>query len=249
MSNGKKIVRRRRKKRKIKYFRILFLLLILFGMLYFLLNLGIFKISNIEIQGSKKVDQALILEKADYVLGDSVIFTSKKKLANAVKSIPYIESVKVKKRLPAKIILEVVERKPSIAVPYKDVFLLLDEKGVFLEETSSLMLDLTIMEKLEFSSMPVSGMNIDEYLVDENVAKFISLAVPNKAFKEFKKVSFEEERIGITLMDDIEVAFGGYNNIEYKLDVLNTILDKEQDRASINMILMEEGPGFILVRE
>lgn len=112
-----------------------------------------------------------------------------------------------------------------------------------------MMLDLTIMEKVEFSSMPVSGMSIEEYLVNENVAKFISLAVPNKAFKEFKKVSFEEERIGITLMDDIEVAFGGYNNIEYKLDVLNTILDKEQDRESINMILMEEGPGFILVRE
>ncbi|NLY20024.1 MAG: FtsQ-type POTRA domain-containing protein [Tissierellia bacterium] len=247
----KKIVKKRRKKRrKIKYFRIFFLLAIFLGICYFILNLGLFKISKIDVMGNKKVETEAILEKTDYLMGKSIFFTRKSTVEKSVKSIPYVDTVKVKKKFPSKVELTVEERKPSIMIPNKDKFLLIDSTGTFLEEVESFTYDLTIIEKIDLNGDPKSGDKIFDFIVDDRIDNFLELALSKSVFSYFEKLHFDEKETVIDLNNGIKVAFGSYNNMEYKLDVLQKILDDvEKDGTNATMILMEEGPYPVLVTD
>ena len=68
---------------------------------------------------------------------------------------------------------------------------------------------------------------------------------------KFKSINLEENKAELVLYNDVFVAFGSYNNVEYKLKVLDQMIASIEDDSTRNasMILMEEGPDPVLVYE
>ncbi len=83
----------------------------------FFISFGL-KIESVEIGGNKTVPTDIILEKIFWSLGDvhskSIILLDLEKLRNDLTSIGWIESVDIKKKLPDKLIITVIERTPKL---------------------------------------------------------------------------------------------------------------------------------------
>ena len=94
-----------------------------------------FNISEITVTGDTVYSSEDIIEKSGVVIGDNLIFTSKKKINEQVSTqLPYVGSVKVKRRLPTQLELIVTKTDAVYAVVIDGYYTLLDANGKVLEK-------------------------------------------------------------------------------------------------------------------
>lgn len=244
------IRKRRKKKRKIKYFRIFAVFLLFTGLIYAFLNLPIFNIRSIRVSGNEKVDTDLIISTSGLSKNDSYFFIDKDSIKKNIQDISLLEEVKIKRKLPFEVEIIVVERKAASTVQLSDKYLLVDRFGIVIDESESLMLNLTVLNGIGNEDNILVGENIFTYAGEEE-NKLLELVFNGENIYKFKSITLEEDQAELVLKKDIVVAFGSYNDVEYKLNVIDQMVKKIEEDSTKNasMILMEEGPDPILVYE
>ncbi|MBU0579995.1 MAG: FtsQ-type POTRA domain-containing protein, partial [Candidatus Margulisbacteria bacterium] len=114
--------------------------LIVFSLLFFILlqgwqffvNIPLWKLSEVEVNGNLYWDQNLILSQIEMPLGESIFAIDLKKLKEKVESLPQIKAVKPKRKLPATIILNIEERIPWAKTSINGENIILDYDGKIL---------------------------------------------------------------------------------------------------------------------
>ena len=126
--------RRKKNKRKKLIFRAVLCFVFLCIGIIFALTM-FFNISEITVTGDTVYSSEDIIEKSGVVIGDNLIFTSKKKINEQVSTqLPYVGSVKVKRRLPTQLELIVTKTDAVYAVVIDGYYTLLDANGKVLEK-------------------------------------------------------------------------------------------------------------------
>lgn len=229
--SGKVTVKERKKKRKVA--RIIFFFVIFGAMIagvYLLLTLKAFNLENVELNETMKYSKEDIVNKAGIEIGKNIFieyFTSDKK---AVTTLPYVESIKLKLKLPNEIKIDVVERTCKYFAYDKDnnKFFSLSDDGYILEEVdiNSKKNDEILLTGVTFDDEVMLGKKIN----DTDLSK---IEIYKKIEKEFKKdeisgkitkVSFENSLTTITINDKLNIIFPNDTDLEYKMVFLKTIL-------------------------
>lgn len=229
--SGKVTVKERKKKRKVA--RIIFFFVIFGAMIagvYLLLTLKAFNLENVELNETMKYSKEDIVNKAGIEVGKNIFieyFTSDKK---AVTTLPYVESIKLKLKLPNGIKIDVVERTSKYFAYDKDnnKFFSLSDDGYILEEVdiNSKKNDEILLAGVTFDDEVMLGKKIN----DTDLSK---IEIYKKIEKEFKKdeisgkitkVSFENSLTTITINDKLNIIFPNDTDLEYKMVFLKTIL-------------------------
>lgn len=229
--SGKVTVKERKKKRKVA--RIIFFFVIFGAMIagvYLLLTLKAFNLENVELNETMKYSKEDIVNKAGIEVGKNIFteyFTSDKK---AVTTLPYVESIKLKLKLPNEIKIDVVERTSKYFAYDKDnnKFFSLSDDGYILEEVdiNSKKNDEILLTGVTFDDEVMLGKKIN----DTDLSK---IEIYKKIEKEFKKdeisgkitkVSFENSLTTITINDKLNIIFPNDTDLEYKMVFLKTIL-------------------------
>lgn len=229
--SGKVTVKERKKKRKVA--RIIFFFVIFGAMIaggYLLLTLKAFNLENVELNETMKYSKEDIVNKAGIEVGKNIFieyFTSDKK---AVTTLPYVESIKLKLKLPNGIKIDVVERTSKYFAYDKDnnKFFSLSDDGYILEEVdiNSKKNDEILLTGVTFDDEVMLGKKIN----DTDLSK---IEIYKKIEKEFKKdeisgkitkVSFENSLTTITINDKLNIIFPNDTDLEYKMVFLKTIL-------------------------
>ena len=229
--SGKVTVKERKKKRKVA--RIIFFFVIFGAMIagvYLLLTLKAFNLENVELNETMKYSKEDIVNKAGIEVGKNIFieyFTSDKK---DVTTIPYVESIKLKLKLPNGIKIDVVERTSKYFAYDKDnnKFFSLSDDGYILEEVdiNSKKNDEILLTGVTFDDEVMLGKKIN----DTDLSK---IEIYKKIEKEFKKdeisgkitkVSFENSLTTITINDKLNIIFPNDTDLEYKMVFLKTIL-------------------------
>lgn len=246
----RKVSRRRKKKKKIKYFRILMAFVVVVLLVIGFFNLPIFNITNINVVGNERVDQASVINASGFEIGDSFIFFNKENIEEKILNLPLVEEVRVKRNFPNNINIEVSERKPASTVQLLESFLLLDRFGYVIDKVDNLMLNLTLLKGIEENDSINIGDQIFEF-VSEEKNNLLKLMYNGDNIYKYKMITLEDHQAELILSNDIVVGFGSYNNVEYKLDVIDQMVKtiEEDSSRQASMILMEEGPNPILVYE
>lgn len=126
--------RRKKNKRKKLIFRAVLCFVFLCIGIIFALTM-FFNISEITVTGDMVYSSEDIVEKSGVVIGDNLIFVSKKKINEQVSTeLPYVGSVKVKRHLPTKLELIVTKTEAAYAVVIDGYYTLLDSNGKVLEK-------------------------------------------------------------------------------------------------------------------
>ena len=179
---------------------------------------------------TSKYSKQDIVNKAGIEVGKNIFIEYFKSDKKAVTTLPYVESIKLRLKLPNEININVVERTSKYFAYDKDSgkFFSLSEDGYILEE-----IDINGKKNDEIL---LTGVTFDDDVMLGKKINDIDLSkidIYKKIEKEFKKdnisgnitkVSFENSLTTITINDKLNIIFANDSDLEYKMVFLKTIL-------------------------
>ncbi len=132
---------KRDKQRKIKQVIMSFILLVLVVCLGVVLSLTVFfKISKIEVTGDKVYSESLVASKCGVELGDNLFRVNADKVNKSlVSTLPYVDSVAVKRKMPGTLIIDITAAKETAAISAKKGFILLGSNGRVLDSDANML--------------------------------------------------------------------------------------------------------------
>ncbi|AWZ48232.1 hypothetical protein C3495_05105 [Clostridiaceae bacterium 14S0207] len=137
IENKDKLLKRRRRRRKQK--RIILITILLSTILITMaVKLPYFNITSVKVQGNKNASIDEIKKEANSVLNQNIFLFSGKEIKQKLIGNKYIHDVKVNKKLPNKVIINIEEREASFYVKQEKEYLITDVKGNVLEKRNNI---------------------------------------------------------------------------------------------------------------
>ena len=211
------------------------LLVIALGGTIYYLTTPVFNIADIKVYGNEKNSPETYISLSKINLGTTNIFAITNNSINKnIKENPYVEEVKLERKLPNTIELYITERKVSYQIKYSDRYIFLDNQGHILE-ISEEKKDVPIIEG--FSTIK-GNINVGQRLLEEDLIK---LNVVAKFINHCKYNTIENKITDIDVTDDTNyivyfkkdkktVYLGDASNLNERLSLLKTILINEKDK-------------------
>jgi cell division protein FtsQ len=219
---------------------IFFFILILLCMITFIIivKTDIFQVKSVACYGNYKVSKEEILKDSGILLGNNIF---KEKISNIRLNLmknPYIKVANVHRKLPNKILVHIVERTESAAIPFMDQFLIIDEEGMVLKSVLKPG-KLKVIKGLAFSNF-IEGEVLkvkDKEQLDKALQIVKGIDKNKIAIKELDIT--DKKNILIRFTDDLICEMGEAKKLDYRLSLLPYILIdlKEKDiiRGVIDM--------------
>ncbi|WP_353094063.1 FtsQ-type POTRA domain-containing protein [Tissierella praeacuta] len=245
----KKLSRVEKKMRRRRFF-FQSLLLISFILLLsaFALNSNLFIIDNIKVLGNNKVQKDNAINVSSINIGENIFKISTRSGEKNLRKLPYIKEVKIKRKFPRGIIIDIIERKAIIQIKEISSIMLLDIEGNILDIVDSEDEKLPLLLGLNIGDKKI-GNNIFSMTEIKEGIEFITEGQAAGVLSKMKKIDMvDNNNVNIVLIDGITVAFGTLYNVKYKVSLLNEILkDIEEKQLPCKMILMDRGDNPIIV--
>ena len=194
---------RKRRKRK-KVMKVVIIILIILVIIFCLISRQPkYDIASIEVTGNKQMTKNEIISDSEIKVGDNIFKMNVLLKEKKMKLNPFYSKVDIKREFPDKITIDVEERKPTIAFPYGEKFVLINSDGIVMKLSDenprlSEIVGVTIksMERGE-----VLKTNDDELF--EKSLEFLSLVDENDLF--FKRIDLRKKNAKLNDYDNLYV--------------------------------------------
>ncbi len=220
---------KKKRKRAIRRRRVLLLLLLASAVISICLFTPLFNVKTVEVTGNELISAEQILQTAAVPQEINIFKISKKNIKKAVLQIPEIETVRVRRRLPAKIRLEVTETRPTMYFPYMTGFAVTNENG----RVMALADDAAGLDLLYITGLEIKNAKICEKISVQDTVKFdiildtIRVLRDAGLLSEIRSCHFDSvTEFYLYLTDGTKVIFGKTTDMAYKISVLSNILPK-----------------------
>ena len=230
---------KRKKQRRITFVVILLLIAVILA----LLLTPFFDVKYIDVSGHSKVSQKTIVETSGIEYGENIFKLNVKKMKNKLRGVPYIDDVKVIRKLPDVVVFEICERIPAFAIKAGEQFVLMDENGRFLEivKQNSLPLVNGLKTRVE----------LGKFIGDEHPEFFENFKEQYNLLKE----NGLTERVSAYIADDKgnvtfeidgtkTVVLGDDTNTEYKFKMLEAVISELPPTQKGTIDLSVEGKAL-----
>ena len=241
------------KKRKLilKIIRTIILIGILIGTLIYILLSPLFNIKDVTVTGNNKLSREEIVSLSEIRTEENIFKTSKNDIKNRIKTNPYVENVKIRRKLPDKVEIIVVERVATYMLPFANSYVYINNQGYMLEITSQ-KANLPIITGF---STPEENLHEGERLLSEDLVKLgevlqiIESANANGIQALITKIDISN-RQDYTIMLEKEkklVHMGDVSNLSTKMSYINKIIQDEagiEGEIFVNTDLTNKGAVF-----
>lgn len=241
------------KKRKLilKIIRTIILIGILIGTLIYILLSPLFNIKDVTVTGNNKLSREEIISLSEIRTEENIFKTSKNDIKNRIKTNPYVENVKIRRKLPDKVEIIVVERVATYMLPFANSYVYINNQGYMLEITSQ-KANLPIITGF---STPEENLHEGERLLSEDLVKLgevlqiIESANANGIQELITKIDISN-RQDYTIMLEKEkklVHMGDVSNLSTKMSYINKIIQDEagiEGEIFVNTDLTNKGAVF-----
>lgn len=235
---------------KSRLFWLIILVLLIFGSaFYFLIFSTTFQIKKIQISGNQKIQTQDINNFLNQKINQKLFFQTKsvflvniKKIKNSfLETFPQAEGIKVKRKLPSILVVQVQERSGVGAWCRGEDCYSIDRRGVIFEKVNE---GYSFVIRFGNEKEPFLGEQIlkenqmeDILKIQENLTTKIKLT--NKEF-----VLVNADRINVKTSEDWEIYFNLKENLDWQLTKLKLTLEKEiplERRGSLEYIDLRFG--------
>lgn len=241
------------KKRKLilKIIRTIILIGILIETLIYILLSPLFNIKDVTVTGNNKLSKEEIISLSEIRTEENIFKTSKNDIKNRIKTNPYVENVKIRRKLPDKVEIIVVERVATYMLPFANSYVYINNQGYMLEITSP-KANLPIITGF---STPEENLHEGERLLSEDLVKLgevlqiIESANANGIQELITKIDISN-RQDYTIMLEKEkklVHMGDVSNLSTKMSYINKIIQDEagiEGEIFVNTDLTNKGAVF-----
>ena len=235
----RQINRDRKVRRKKHYLRRLVIFLAFIAAVIAFLSSGVFAIKTIEVEGNRYYTDEEIINMAGLQTGVNLFWGAKgSQVSDNLMDDPYFVDVKLRRKLPATLVVEVDERVQIAAITYGDAYIVIDEEGVMLRKTG---VDpkLTLLTGLTVSKLKVGeAVEAEEAATLESTLKMLNSMKDGDFF--FKKIDVSGVMIKAYIYDTLVVK-GTPKQMMKAIDsgnlqkVVNKLIKSDIRRGTINL--------------
>ena len=244
----KEIEKKRRKKRKIRL-TFFIVIVIITGIISYLLNSSIFNIEDIEVVGNSQLNKQEIIEQSEIKLGKSIFTVSDVISKVRIKQNGYIEDVKVIKKMPNIIKIEVKERTPEFQIRTENgIYIYIDEQGYIIDYSQELQ-DLVTITGMEITEENIEKKkrleNDDLNLRLENILHIKEEMTKIGIYNQILKIQVKNEYILSLDNLNLTINLGNATNLKDKTYYIKSIMERENGKAGTINVNGNLNEGFV----
>jgi len=218
----KKVIKKRKRAR-----RVLLLLLLIATLISICLFTPFFNVQNVEVSGNSIISSEQIITQASIPPETNIFRIHKRKLIKSLLTIPEIEEVNIKRRLPSTVVFKVKETPAVMFAPYMTGYVTLNSSG----RVISLCDDKTDLNLIELTGLEIKNAEICKKISVQDRVKFdiildaIRILEEKGLLGEIRSCHFDNlSDFHVYLTDGTKIIFGETEDLAYKISVLSTVL-------------------------
>ena len=232
--NKKKEYKNKKKNIKLKIIKWIFLLALLITAIILFMLSSVFNIKSITVTNNKKISEQEIISLSGLVKDENMFKISNKTIKEAIKQNPYIEDVKITKKLSGEINLEITERIPTYMIRFANGYVYINNQGYMLE-ISEEPLELPIISGLKTKTEDTKAGNrlvVEDLKELENIIKIMEIAKSTSVGEKITEFDISDTtnyKI-IIASEGKTVDFGDLTNINIKILKIEYIIEQEKGK-------------------
>ena len=246
MKKQEKILKKKKRVKRIaKIFALLVLIII--GFVFALVS-PIFNVQTIEVKGNELVAEETIVSLSQIGIGQNIFKFNKLKTINEIKSNPYIEDVKISRKIPNKIEITVTERTRDYNVEFLNGYAYINNQGYILE-ISEEKLDVPTIQGIstnEEQIVPGNRLDVEDLEKLEVVIQIINICKNYELEDKITSINVEDTNNYIVYMEQEkkEILLGDGSNLNNKMLYVPIILEENQNVEGIIYLNGDLNNGF-----
>lgn len=218
------------KKIKLRRIGLIVFILVLILSAFFIINTrtSYFNIKEIIVHGNEQISKDKIILASGINIDDNIfdlkINSSKKHILKH----PYIKNIRITRKYPNKIVINVNERNEKFIINLANTFILIDEEGLILNIISdSSQNEVPILKGLKIKKVVIGN---NAYLEGElellQVIDFISTCDKYDLYNKIDYVDFSDlNNIYIKNKSDLNIVLGDLSKLDYKINSTIQIIE------------------------
>lgn len=228
--------KRKKRNKKIKFVLKTFLLLgIIVGGIVFAMISPIFNVKDIQVFNNEQVSSETIISLSELKTEENIFRFSSSKTAKKIKENAYIENVKIHRKIPSTIQIEIEEREHSYSVDFLGKYAYINKQGYILEivEDSKQKLILQGIATSEEQVVVGNRLNEEDLQKLEDVIKIMNAAKEYDLDTKVTSIDISDKNeYSIYLEEEKKKAHLGDNtNLSNKMLYVNAIIEEEKGKA------------------
>ncbi len=250
----KQIEKSKKTNRKaVKIVRIIVLLIIIIGAIVYFMMSPVFDVKTITVTGNNKLSTEEIISIAEVNSDTNTFKINTKQAERKIKENPYIESVKVSRKLPSEITIELVERFPTYMLEYINSVVYINNQGYMLEITEN-KIPVPIISGI---STPIENFMEGNRLNKEDLQKLETVLKIMDTLGSYDLAGLvtginvaDKNNYTIYLAGERKTVYlGNASNINTRIMYLKEILEREKGIESEIFINSDINKGDVYTRE
>ena len=243
--------KKNQKPRSKKRLVIIIVILLLICGLAFLMYSKLFEIKNIEIKNNSHISKEEVEELCEFNKYKNIFWVTNIGISKDLEKNAYIEKVKLHKRLPSTIIVDVKEREPRFMLQIADSYVYVNNQGYLLEvSTENIGLPIILGFKTDLSNVEVGKrLDVEDLRRMDTIIRIMDTATVNNIAELITKIDISDEK-NYTLILEGEgktVYLGEATDLNTRMIYLSGILSREkgvEGEVFLNMNLNTEDAYF-----
>ena len=233
---NKKEIKRRKRIKKIKFvLKIVILIAVIAGGTAFALISPIFNIKDIQVINNSQVNSDTIVSLSGIKTGQNIFRFLKSKSIEKIKENPYIENIKIHRKLPSTIQIDVEERTPTYSIDYVGKYALINNQGYILEIVEDNRGLPIILNSITAQEEISAGQRLKDEDLEKlgDILKIMSSAKDNNLVTQVTNIDIKDKNnYSIYLEQEKKtIHLGDTSNLSNKMLYILDIIEQEKDKA------------------
>lgn len=189
-----------------------------------------FKITSITVQNNKNTDARAVIQLSGLQAGNNIFYISTSKAGEKIMVNPYFASVKVYRKLPSSIVINVTEREATYYAAKDGKFAVIDKDGILLEVKA----DVSKMKLIKLDGFDMKKSQVGKVITGSDERQ-IELVKTLSSMTEAKKFLAGLTSVDLTDPSAINIysgemciKIGTVENFEKKLNTAANILQRDE---------------------
>ena len=244
----KKKVMSKQAKKRLKILKWTSLVLLLIAIILIILFSDLFNIKQIEVINNQRVPTQEIINLSTLQTDENMFKTSKSKIKNSIKTNPYIEEVKISKKLNGTIILDVTERIPTYMIELDNGFAYMNNQGYILE-ISAIKLEVPTIRgfSTEIENIaPGNRLNVNDLKKLDTVIQIMKVAEDKEIASLINQIDISDSSNYILILESEKktINFGDSSSINEKILWVEYTIQENKDVEGTLFVTNVNKPYF-----
>lgn len=227
-----KIMRRKKKIKKIIKWTTLLLLIV--GGIVFALVSPIFNINEIRVINNNQISTETIISLSQLQIGQNIFKFKGSQVRKDIKTNPYVENIKVQRRLPNRVEITIEERQKNYNVEFLNGYAYINNQGYILE-ISEQKLDLPVIQGVSTEQKEIvagNRLNAEDLSKLENVIQMMNICKNYDLEKKVSSINIEDKDNYILYLEEEKktIDLGDESNLSNKMLYVSTILKENEGK-------------------